>query len=484
MKKLLLFSIVLLCALGAKAQKAQYLPFKIPYYNAPQKQDYANYKSYGLYVFSTSDDPAVTEAYYMLPDLDIVRDDVNADMKILVKITKVTKPQTYAKADTVFMTAELISADIQAYDKLGNKFYTKSYQAAPSKGYLLGDYRDKAKLEENQPLLSGDMIQRNLPNILRDFTDTYLLSTKWTEIDRTPLISCFTTLRRIPEAEEANDSVAVLRSAGSVSELKAYAERQLDYWKKLSELPQSKETAGYITCGNYNLALLYSILGNTEEAVKRADASGASKYGMDAFNKLRSQIALRSAYPVFEGPFVDPSDTPSTVSVADIVDSELYYVIPGAAYITLNDDSRISGKCKINKSNIHTPSQSGITSLNTPDYMVVVMTNTENKEVKFKLSQVMEITAGEDSYLHRKGTLLKRTVNGKVSLYQQVFPTEAPSIYFYKKADGKLETAPLIGSGKWHRQFFSDCPALVEKIANNQIKKPVDIANFYNKETE
>ena len=476
MRKMLFVFTFLFVITSLSAQKMVYLGFELPYYQVPEKQDYANYKSYGMYVFSTGKGNAGINGFYTLEDTKLAEDTINGDFKILLQVTEIKNPKMNIKLDSAIISAESVTAYIKAYDKSGKEFYSKYYNVMSPRGFLLGNYKDKEIKKE----LSQELIKDALPVFTRDFVKNYVVTEKKLSTGRdVPVITSFQMIfKKTPEAVEVNDSIEVLKGL-SPEELLVRVQKQFDFWKKLTELPDTKENKDFITCGNFNLAFFHQLLDNTEESKKYELASKAAKYGINKLQSLReSQSKYLFAYPIPQGPFVHENDMPSTFGMKDAYDSFLYYVIPNAV-VELTDGTKFSGTCKISKLDMN-QSVGNVANLDAADYEVLVENGSE--EETSKLSKVKQITSGDVLYVQIKRNVCKRVINEpSLSLYKDVFPSES-EYYYYQKADGKLDSPPLLGVGKWYKKFFADCPALLQKIDSKELQKPTEIVEFYNKE--
>ncbi|MDR0660685.1 MAG: hypothetical protein LBG19_07780 [Prevotellaceae bacterium] len=75
--------------------------------------------------------------------------------------------------------------------------------------------------------------------------------------------------------------------------------------------------------------------------------------------------------------------------------------------------------------------------------------------------------------------ILKRAYTSpKIDVYRMVFPQES-NTYHFQKPGGKLESASLIGVGKWLKNLFGDCPELINKIDSKQIKDELEMGRYY-----
>ena len=473
MKKLLLILSLAFIAINLSAQKLQYVGFELPYYETPQKQDYANYKSYGLYVFSAGKEKLV-DGFYTLKNTKLIEEQGNGDFKITVAVKEVKNPKITIKLDSAIVTAESVVAYIYAYDKSGKEFYSKHYQTSTPKGFLLGNY--KGKTEEIKKSLHQEMMKNIVASFTSDFIDNYVVSEKKVSGSQLPLIASFyTVFKKSPETLEINDSINALKAV-SPEELLPRAQGQLAFWEKWATLPQDKENSDYITCGYYNLAFLHLLLGNTAESEKYATLSKAPKYAMtklSSFKGYESKYSL--TYPVLEGPFVHGSEVVSTFSILDAIDSFVYYMIPNSV-VELNDGTKYTGKCKIEKVDKN-QSVGNVINLDAANYDIVIEQTSGNDTTQ--LSKIKQISSGDDVYVHVKRVLYKNIVTSpSLTLYSQVFPAGEQG-YYFRKANEEMETPPLLGVGKWYKKYFADCVELTNKIDKKELVKPVDIAEYY-----
>ena len=103
----------------------------------------------------------------------------------------------------------------------------------------------------------------------------------------------------------------------------------------------------------------------------------------------------------------------------------------------------------------------------------------------FLFSKINQIqTDGDNStyVFSNKEVVLIEHDSPKIKLYRIVFPIESERIVL-QKGNNKAESTPLLTSSKtWFTKFFSDCSVLTQKIANDEIKIPIEIVRFYDKE--
>jgi hypothetical protein len=162
------------------------------------------------------------------------------------------------------------------------------------------------------------------------------------------------------------------------------------------------------------------------------------------------------------------------------MDNHLYYTIENAV-VTLKDGTIYKGKCKITRRDINeNPQQGNILDLTSADFGVTM--NTPEGEKTTKLSKIAEIQAVGKKFVVEKWALYLSEFEGKkIAVYKRIISTYADDIsaFFYKKPDGKLETAPLLGKDKWYKNYFSDCPTLLTKVNNKELTTVMDIAVFY-----
>ncbi len=128
----------------------------------------------------------------------------------------------------------------------------------------------------------------------------------------------------------------------------------------------------------------------------------------------------------------------------------------------------------------------------------------ENKKVQYSSTDLISIeqypnTEKAERYVYltiensNKPKLVKEIINGKVSLYE-ISKMAAPQIggwtytYYIKKPS--WDVIKKIGTMTFKkdlvREYFTDCPSLLEKVENNYFKgrDPSDLINYFNENCE
>ncbi len=487
-KTILLFLYFLSISLPQYSQKVGKEYISLPIFIAPENPQYGNYKTYSVYAYTSDEEVDKVAAHYYspIPPDFIQMDTVNADFKIIVIIGALKDMKIGQRNDSLIITGPRMDARTIVYDKDGNLISNNPYYSIDNiigRVWIGKSSVDKEEIKKYYPSLIDDLLKNKLWAFVSRFTFDYVGSTEGAgsfSKGRFTYFSKADGFKNNPLADAVNDSIAVLKSQIEPNPFRNKLISQLDFWKQLTTQTgyTEKENQVFKIIGLNNLALFYNALGDPKaeeyldqlKGIKEADDAVKKTVGFFRdYNKQWLNPNLTS------GPYKHPDTYVSKVSMVDLVNDLRYVIVNGKVY--LKNGSELEGNFKINMSG--TKKQEGqIADFSSDDHLInAVLKDGTAKTLKF--SEVDKIKDDKADYIIKKSELFKSIyLNPKINVYKRVIPSEYASEY-YQKPGEKLESEPLIGAGGWRKKYFLDCPVLIQKIENKELKTKVEIAKYY-----
>ncbi|MDR2038617.1 MAG: hypothetical protein LBQ60_11905 [Bacteroidales bacterium] len=473
MKKSLSLIVFLLWAVSLCAQMPTSRAFSVPSIQAPQKPEYANYKTYDLYVYAEQENLGeIFDGRYPVSLYRMNQDTINGDLKILVRLTSVTANRTFMSNDTAVVDVSFSVTPV-VYDKDGKQIYHEAIQCNNIKGKKAGVKKDALNTSKNE--LLQDALINALPILLSEFKKQYLNNEAYkrsylVEIARGKNNEAITSL---------NDSITVIiASASDMNSFEQTIKRQADFWNHYATEYTGQEQAIINSVALFNLMQMNIFLGNADAARsygEKATASELHKYYKGQIPKMLENLK-KVPEPVSHIVYTHEDNYRSQVSMDQLLRAEKYF--PFSGKIAMKDGSSVEGQGLIERKNMNVSGSSGIASLDKADYKVEILS--DGKTIQCKMSDILSIEDAENKYLLKSGNLIRTVYRSeKIEVYHPVFPKETSVCYFLKQGQSEPEHTPLIGASNWLKKYFSDCPELVKKIDKKELKEPLAMGSYY-----
>ena len=459
---------LLLFSTSAFAQSDDWAPVRIPMIDYAELAEYANYKTYDMLTFSFGEEAQDLHGGRYSDLLHSwVSDPANADFKIISEFKSLNITiLSFDKGVASFTTD--VNAIISVFDKDGKQVYREPVQAAGVK-FTTENYKTKDEIKSREKEVFKEAYVKAIPTLLSGFDK----KTKNREYTKSEPMLTIKKAKGILEAEEMNAEVVAIQSIKEedIATYKQRLEEHKDIWANTAANAKGDKASLLKGVALYNLAFLNIFTDDFDGAMNCMGKIHSTAISKDAKAKIGRiyEIYQKRHKPA---PQLRHADSyASKVSTDDLLTAAKYFVVDGE--LEQEDGSKLSGIIRISRKNMHETAP-GIVSLDKPDYWV------ELGDTKLKLSKVKTIMGTDGSIYHCVSReLLKRLyTSAKVDVYNAIFPSES-NIFYFQKPGGKLESAPLIGAGKWLRTFFADCPELVSKIEAKEIKSGLEMGRYY-----
>ncbi len=486
MKKITLAILISLTVLiSANAQKIGSYPIALQTYIKPTKTDYINYQTYNAYTIAKVDEITLTDIV-RLPNMSCLQWADDGDFQIIVEYNTFNNLVSFVRSDTTFLTASKILATVTVYDKLGKQFYAEDFFVENQYAFVKGIDKNQTPTEKKAILLK-QLINNTLPIFTSKFVNQYVPQVvKRNDAYYTANFAWLFSFVPKGIALEVYNNLEKIKATTTLEELQSAIKEQLPFWYNLTEMPQTKEDIHKVMCGYFNLSMMYYILGDEEKSAEYYRQTLNFKSAtLKSLNNMAGRYKGYVPSSLFQKPDISQMQVLHDVNLKQTRDmsktilEHFNFVLEGS--ILMNDDTKLQGKIIIPRKIV---SEKGIINFDKSDYPARIFT-VDNKTIVSSFSKINQIqTDGDNStyVFSNKEVVLIEHDSPKIKLYRIVFPIESERIVL-QKGNNKAESTPLLTSSKtWFTKFFSDCSVLTQKIANDEIKIPIEIVRFYDKE--